>query len=113
MDFLKDNAEVFYENSDYFRTDERYSLTFNLVKYYVVLLREFIENLTPEKLSLLYPNLAWTDFCKTNEFKDIKKEAEDDRTKYEHMFDELYGQCSYCLKEIEEINSKFQGAYDK
>lgn len=88
-------------------------MTFNLIKYYVILLREFIENLNPVKLNAMYANMAWNDFCKTNEFKDIRKEAEDDKAKYEHMFDELYGQCSFCLKEIDVINSKFQGAYDK
>lgn len=66
----------------------------------MILLKEFIENLNPVKLNVLYPNMAWNDFCKMNEFKDIKKEAEDDRAKYEHMFDELYGQCSFCMKEI-------------
>jgi hypothetical protein len=70
-----ENALQFYENTDYFRTEERYSLTFNLIKYYVILLREFIENLNPAKLNALYPNMAWNDFCKTNEFKDIKKEV--------------------------------------
>ena len=34
-----ENALQFYENTQYFKTEERYSLTFNLIKYYVILLR--------------------------------------------------------------------------
>jgi hypothetical protein len=84
-----------------------------LLKYYIILLREFIDSLTPVKLDKLYPNLAWGEFCKTNEFKDIRKEAEEDRSKSEMVFDEVFNQCSFCLGEIEVINSKFRPAYDK
>ncbi len=73
IDFLRENALQFYENNQYFKPEERYSLTFNLIKYYVILLRDFTDNLNPGNLGKLYPNLAWNDFCKTNEFKDIKK----------------------------------------
>jgi hypothetical protein len=43
------------------------------MKYYVILLREFTDSLNVNALNKLYPNLAWAEFCKTNEFKDIKK----------------------------------------
>ena len=72
-----------------------------------------MENLNPGYLGKEYPGLAWGEFCKTNEFKDIKKEAEDDKMKYEHMFEELYEQCSFCMGEIDAINAKFKAAYDK
>jgi len=66
----------------------------------VILLRDFTDKLNPMSLAKIYPNFAWYDFCKTNEFKDIKKEAEDNKRKYENMFEELYDQCAFCMNEI-------------
>ena len=41
IDFLRDNAEVFYECGEVLKTQEKLMLSYNLLKYYVILLRKF------------------------------------------------------------------------
>lgn len=40
-------------------------LSYNILKYYVILLRKFKSGLNPNSLNDLYPNLKWNDYCKT------------------------------------------------
>jgi hypothetical protein len=54
-------------------------LAYNLLKYYIILLKNFKNSLlNKNELNALYPNLKWADFLVTKEFKELSKEIDDD-----------------------------------
>lgn len=61
------------ESNEVMSVEEIYSLRYNILKYYGILLKEFINSLKPEKLEQKR-KLKWAEFMKTNEFKDLLKE---------------------------------------
>lgn len=86
-------------------------LSYNILKYYVILLRKFKSGLNPNSLNSLYPHLKWSDYSKTKEFKDLVSEVEEDLSQNELKFSQLYDKCEDYLKEISEINPKFKAAF--
>lgn len=88
-------------------------LAYNLLKYYIVLLRNFRQFMCSQALKDKHPQLNWDDFWKTKEFKEICKETEEDLVKYETKFDSLYDQCEGIIARIEAVNPKFIAAYHR
>jgi uncharacterized protein YdcH (DUF465 family) len=86
-------------------------LAYNLLKYYIVLLKNFKDSLNKNELNLMYPGLKWSDFVCTREFKDLIKEVNEDLSQNELKFANLYDQCESFMKEINEINPKFKAAF--
>lgn len=77
IDFLRENAEYFLE-VDLLKAPERLMLSFNLLKYYIVLLRGFKEGLNSASLNQQYPGLKWNEFLNSKQFKELAKETSDD-----------------------------------
>jgi len=90
VDFLRDNSEVFYECVEFLKPHERLMLTYNVLKYYIVLLRKFKKNLNKDSLNQLYPNMKWNGYITTDEFKDLVKETSEDLSQNEIKFTTLY-----------------------
>jgi len=88
-------------------------IAYNLLKYYVVLLRNFREGLNKNDLNARYPNLQWNEYTTTKEFKDLIKEVDEDRAQNEMKLSNLHSDCEGYLKEIDEINSKFSLAFNQ
>lgn len=59
IDFLRDNAEEFLEQRQILKPEERLMLTYNLLKYYLVLLKGLKESLNVNQLDKLHPGLKW------------------------------------------------------
>jgi hypothetical protein len=51
VDFLRDNSEIFDSCVGYLKPHERVMLAYNVLKYYIVLLRKFKKTLNEETLS--------------------------------------------------------------
>ena len=88
-------------------------LSYNLLKYYVILLRKFKGGLNSKSLSERYPNLKWNEYTKTKEFKELLNEVDEDLRTNELKFTQLYDQCEDYLKEISDINPKFKAAFTR
>jgi hypothetical protein len=56
---LRDNAEEFLEQREILKPEERLMLTYNLLKYYLVLLKGLKESLNVNQLDKLHPGLKW------------------------------------------------------
>lgn len=113
IDFLKDNAEVFFECVDLLKNHERLMISYNLVKYYIVLLRKFKGLLNINSLNQRFPNMKWQQYSATQEYKELVKEVNDDLCQIEVKFETIYDECEDILKEIEGINSKFKPVFNK
>lgn len=59
IDFLRDNAEEFMDCGNILKIHEKLMLSYNIMKYYVILLRKFKSTLNPNSLNTLYPNHKW------------------------------------------------------
>jgi hypothetical protein len=69
IDFLRENADEFLDLKDTLKAHERLMLSYNLLKYYLVLLKNFKEGLNKNDLNQLYPGLKWGEFMATKQFK--------------------------------------------
>jgi serine/threonine protein kinase len=78
IDFLKENSEVFIACNEFLKPHERLMLSYNTLKYYIVLLRKFKEMLNKNALNQQYPNRKWNEYVNTQEFKEMVKEANND-----------------------------------
>ena len=65
-------------------------LSYNLLKYYVILLRKFKGGLNSKSLSERYPNLKWSEYTKTKEFKEFIYEVDKTLSQNELKFISLY-----------------------
>jgi hypothetical protein len=86
-------------------------ISYNLTKYYLVLLRSFKDGLNKNELNQRYPGLKWNEVLNTKQFKEFFKDVEECIDQSSLKFSNLYDQCKGCLKDIEEINSKFVSAF--
>ena len=59
IDFLRETADEFLDLRDILKPHERLMLSYNLTKYYLVLLRNFKEGLNKNELNARYPGLKW------------------------------------------------------
>ena len=76
---MRDNSEVFADEcGEFFKTHEKLMLSYNTLKYYIVLLRKFKNNLNSNTLNQLYPNMRWNEYSGTKEFKELVKEVDED-----------------------------------
>ena len=53
-------------------------LIFNLLKYYIILLRQFKMDITPGRLEKTYPNKKWEQYCKGKQYEEIVEEVNQD-----------------------------------
>lgn len=83
------------------------ALTYNLIKYYVILLREFSRNLKPEILEKKYPNMKWREFIKTSEFNAIRLQTKNSLDEGEKKVLMLYDECRDVLHRIKPVNPTF------
>lgn len=111
IDFLRDNSEEFLEVGEILDTRSKLMLSYNLMKYYLVLLREFKEGLNKDFLPQRYPGKKWVEYLATKQFKELWGEVNDDLSQYEIKFNNLHNQCEAYIKEIDEINPKFKTAF--
>lgn len=88
-------------------------ISYNLVKYYIVLLRKFKGLLNPNSLNQRFPNMKWQQYSATQEYKELVKEVNDDLCQNEVKFEGIYDECEDILKEIEGINAKFKPVFNK
>ena len=65
--------EITVNSQSFLKMEEVISLRYNLLKYYYILLSQFLNKLTPSKLEEIRPDLKWKEFSKTPEFKLVKK----------------------------------------
>ena len=57
-------------------------LSYNLMKYYLILLKEFKEGLNKESLNDRYPGKKWVEYLGTKQFKELWSEVNDDLNQY-------------------------------
>jgi hypothetical protein len=94
IDFLKENVDLFLKLEHMFARHEVLMLSFNLLKYYIVLLRQFREELTETNLQKLYPNYKWPGYVSTTkEFKELLQEVDDDLSQSLIKFGMLFDEC--------------------
>lgn len=114
VDFLRDNSEVFFEEcGEFFKPHEKLMLTYNTLKYYIVLLSKFKKHLNKQSLTQLYPNMRWQEYIGTADFKELVKEVDEDLSQNEIKLAQLYDQCEDVIKEIGGINSKFSAHFNR
>jgi hypothetical protein len=75
IDFLRENSEEFMDLRDILKPHERLMLSYNLLKYYIVLLRAFRDSLNKNELSQRYPGLKWQEFLTSKQFKEFQKDV--------------------------------------
>jgi hypothetical protein len=73
-------------------------LSYNTLKYYIVLLSKLKKNLNKNSLSQLYPGLSWAEYASTAEFKEIVNEVQDDLSQNEVKLAQLYDECEVVIK---------------
>ena len=61
-------------------------ISYNLVKYYIVLLRKFKGLLNTNSLNQRFPNMKWQQYSATQEYKELVKEVNDDLCQNEVKF---------------------------
>lgn len=86
-------------------------LSYNLLKYYIVLLRGFRDSLNKNDLAQRYPGLKWTEVLSTKQFKEFFKDVDESLNQASLKLANLYDQCRGTIKEIEDINPKFAAAF--
>ena len=88
---------------------------YNLVKYYILLLRKYLHSFERTSYSKKYPkekNLHWKQLFYLPEFNDTKrKECAKKISEAEHTFKELHHKCSYKLEEIKKLNPYFENTF--
>ena len=65
-------------------------LNYNLLKYYVILLRRFKKDLSVEALDKKYPNKRWKEYSLNPQFKEMEQEVAEDISHHEVKFFGLY-----------------------
>lgn len=60
------------------KAHEKLMLSYNVLKYYIVLLRNFKASLNANSLNNLHPGLKWADYIKTDEFRSFAEEVNTD-----------------------------------
>ena len=89
-------------------------LSYNLLKYYLVLINGYKATIgSVAGLNEKYPNLKWNEFATTKEFRELKGEVDTDINTQEVKFESLYDQCEDYLEEINQINTKFNTAFNR
>jgi hypothetical protein len=111
IDFLRENAEEFLDLRVILKPHERLMLSYNLLKYYIVLLRGFRDSLNENDLAQRYPGLKWAEVLGTKQFKEFSKDVEECLNQAALKLANIYDQCRGLLHEIESINSKFLAAF--
>lgn len=86
-------------------------LSYNLLKYYIVLLRTFRDGLNKNDLIQRYPGLKWQEVLTTKQFKEFYKDVDESLNQATVKLANLFDQCRGCIKDIEEINSRFTAAF--
>ena len=107
--FLLMSEEEMIETNEIMSAEEIYTLRYNLIRYYLYLLKLFLKNLTPEFLSK-EAELKWDEFVKTKEFKDMVKEYRNEEENAELKMEALYDQCIENIEEIKNFNETMEGS---
>jgi serine/threonine protein kinase len=100
IDFLRDNADEFLDLRDILKPHERLMLSYNLLKYYIVLLRAFRDGLNKNDLTQRYPGLKWQEVLTTKQFKEFYKDVDESLNQATVKLANLFDQCRGCIKEI-------------
>ena len=75
--FLYDSEEQITEASEVLSKEEIFGLRYCLLRYYMVLLREFLKGLNAQDLSKHAEKYKWDDFIKTKQFRRMREEYSD------------------------------------
>lgn len=90
---------------------EKFPLCYNLVKFYIILKKKFINDLKSGNIAKEAPQLRLKEYIKTLSFKKQYKEFGEELENGIFHFDNLYSQCQDCLEEIAKINNKFNDSF--
>lgn len=71
--FLLDSEDEIVNASNVLDAPEIFMIRYCLLKYYIILLRDFSDSLKPEHLEKKKSTLKWKDFCKDANFKKMRK----------------------------------------
>lgn len=86
---------------------------YNLIKYHIVLLRNFIGQLSANKYQKKYPGLDWSGYFLTPEAGQNKRAYASTLYRSEARYSELYAKCKGQYKEICKLNEYFGPAFDE
>lgn len=83
-------------------------LAFNLLRYHIMLLQNFLAQLNAQTYQARHPTLKWNTFFSSPEFLTKKKTYASKQAHAEHRLQELFKKCSFRAQEIGEINPHFR-----
>lgn len=93
--------------NSFMTTTDVMPLRYNLLKYYHILLSNFLKEITVSKLEQKKPNLKWKEFSKTDDFKAVKRDVEKLIDNLDIEISNVYDQCRGNMTAIEKINPQF------
>jgi hypothetical protein len=86
---------------------------FNLIKYHLVLYKNFLGSLSAHRYQKKYPGLDWTGYFITPEAADNKRAYASAICRSEARYAELFRKCKGQYKEICKLNEYFPAAFDE
>lgn len=75
IDFLTDMIYLVESTGDLFDSHVVLMLNYNLLKYYIVLLRRYKKALDVKLLDQNYPNKRWKEYSLNPQFKELEQEV--------------------------------------
>lgn len=87
--------------------------SFNLIKYHIVLLSNFMGNLNHHYYSKKYPNLDWNAYFSTPEFASAKRSYATDFVRSNQRYKALFRKCKGQYRELCKLNEYFGPAFDE
>lgn len=115
IEFLYNNYKEFKEVHGVLTVIEKMPLCYNLLKYYIVLKRKFIDSLTSGKICQQYQKEMVVEqmraFMKTDSFKKQLKEFQEQEYEATVEFEALHGDCKVSLNMIHQINTTFKECF--
>jgi hypothetical protein len=105
--FLHDSEEDLSLNLNIDHS-EIMAFRYNVLKYYVMLLRQLLDSLRPDVFEKKYPKCKWKEFFKTSEFSTLKREISDLLGKAEIKVSEAYDKCKSELQTVRKFNPKIE-----
>lgn len=86
---------------------------FNLIKYEVILLKKYLEQLNAPNYNKKYKTLKldWPGMFTTQEFRLHQVNVANELSKMQMLFNDLYTKCKMDLEEISKLNEYFSARF--
>ena len=105
---LKQNYETFANCcGSALQEEEKLMLCYNLLKYYIILLRQLRSSLSCKSLALEYPKFQWEEFLQSSCFLRFRQEVESDLQYSLIKYNITYHQCKVMIGQILQLNPSF------